>query len=65
MFAPILSLLFLKKHVSYLLFDREGEGMRKRGRETLTCVKYIDRLLLAHPRLGTWPATQAYALTGN
>ena len=25
----------------------------------------IDQLPLAHPKLGTWPATQACALTGN
>ena len=25
----------------------------------------IDRLPLARPQLGTWPATQACALTGN
>ena len=25
----------------------------------------IDQLLLAHPLLGTWPTTQAGALTGN
>ena len=25
----------------------------------------IDLLPLAHPQLGTWPATQACALTGN
>ena len=24
-----------------------------------------DQLPLAHPHPGTWPATQAYALTGN
>ena len=27
--------------------------------------KYIDQLPLACPQLGTWPATQACALTGN
>ena len=37
--------------------------MRKRGRET--CKRYIDRLPLACPQLGTWPATQACALTRN
>ena len=29
------------------------------------CERYIDRLLLVHPQLGTWPATQACVLTGN
>ena len=27
--------------------------------------RYIDQLPLTHPQLGTWPATQACALTGN
>ena len=27
--------------------------------------RYVDLLLLASPPLGTWPATQACALTGN
>ena len=27
--------------------------------------RYIDWLPLACPELGTWPATQAYALIGN
>ena len=27
--------------------------------------KNILQLLFAHPQLGTWPTTQAYALTGN
>ena len=35
----------------------------KRGRETLMCERYIDWLSLAHPQLGTWPTTQACALT--
>ena len=29
------------------------------------CDRYICHLLLAQPQLGTWPATQACALTGN
>ena len=37
--------------------------MRKRGRET--CQRYIDGLPLTRPQLGTWPTTQARALTGN
>ena len=27
--------------------------------------RYINRLPLSHPQLGTWPTTQACALTGN
>ena len=40
-------------------------GGRKRGRETLTGERNIDWLPLVCPHLGTWPATQARALTGN
>ena len=29
------------------------------------CERYMDQLLLAHPPLVTWPATQACALTGD
>ena len=29
------------------------------------CKRYIHQLPLAHPQVGTWPATQACALTGN
>ena len=29
------------------------------------CERFMDQLLLAHLPLGTWPATQACALTGN
>ena len=54
---------FFIKGFIYLLL--EGEGGWKRGRETSMCERYIDRLPLAHPQLGTWPATQACALTGN
>ena len=41
----------------YLLIFRERGG-RKRGRETSMCERYIDRLSLARPQLGTWLATQ-------
>ena len=29
------------------------------------CKRNIDQLPLTHPQMGTWPATQACALTGN
>ena len=38
---------------------------RGERRETSTCESYMDLLPLAHPQLGTWPASQACALTGN
>ena len=43
------------------LFSERREG----GRETSVCERNINRLPLAHPQLGTWPTTQACALTGN
>ena len=39
---------------------REGER-----EETLMCKRYMDWLPLTCPQLGTWPLTQACALTGN
>ena len=47
---------FFSPKVLFIYF--ESKGGRKRGRET-------DRLPLMYPQPGTWPATQAYALTGN
>ena len=43
----------------YLLIFREGKGRRKRGREINVW------LPLVRPLLGTWPTTEACALTGN
>ena len=45
---------------SIYLFLKRGEG-REKERE----INIHVWLPLAHPKLGTWPATQAYALTGN
>ena len=45
----------------YLFIFREGKGGIKRGKETSVC----GCLSLVHSPLGTWPATQACALTGN
>ena len=53
------------KRFYYLFFRERGKGERKRGRETLMCKRNINCLPLAHFQLGTWPATQACALTGN
>ena len=52
----------------YFLFQRfylflEIENGKER--ETLMRKRNIDGLPLAHPQMGTWPATQACALTGN
>ena len=51
-------ILFFK--IFYLFIFREEKGGRKRVRETSTC-----GCLSCAPLLGTWPATQACALTGN
>ena len=40
-------------------------GGRNRGRETSMCERNIDWLPFPCPHQGTWPATQACALTGN
>ena len=47
------------------LFLRERKGERKRGGETPMCERNIGQLPLARPQLGTWPAIQLCALTGN
>ena len=47
--------------VIYLFIFREGKGGRKRRRGTSMC----GCLSRTHPLLGTWPETQACALTGN
>ena len=54
---PILS--FFKKSLFYLFLDR-GEGRDKERERNLNVW-----LPLMHPQLGTWPATQACALTGS
>ena len=43
----------------------QSRDHEKGGRETSACERSMDRLSLAHLQLGTWPATQACALTGN
>ena len=40
------------------IFRERGRGEKERERN-------INQLLLAHPKLGSWPTTQARALTGN
>ena len=49
---------FLKRF--YLFIFREGEGKEKERERNINVW-----LPLACPLLGTWPATQACALTGN
>ena len=40
-------------------------GGRKTGRETSVCARNHHWLPLGRPQLGTWPASQACALTGS
>ena len=58
--------LFKKNYFRFYLLLVEEKGGRKRSRETLMCESYIQ-LVASHkpPVWGTWPATQACALTGN
>ena len=46
----------------YLVLEKGREGGR--GRETLKCERNIDQFSFALHQPGTWPATQACALTG-
>ena len=50
---------FFNKDFIYLFLDR-GEGREKERERNISVW-----LPLVHPLLGTWPATQACALTGN
>ena len=50
---------FLKQFLRVYLFLERGKGKEKERERN------ISQLPLAHPLLGTWPTTQACALTGN
>ena len=52
-------ILFFKRLMYYLFWER-GEGREKERERNINVW-----LPLVHPLLGTWPATQACALTGN
>ena len=49
----------------YMYGEGEGKGEGTGGRETSMCERDIYQMPLTHPQLGTLPATQACALTGN
>ena len=53
------SFLFLKKDFIYLFLEK-GEGREKERERNINVW-----LPLVHPLLGTWPSTQAWAMTGN
>ena len=58
-FACCLFFFFFLKKISSIYFQK-GEGREKEREKNISVW-----LLLACPLLGTWPATQACALTGN
>ena len=58
-FFCVLASLIFQKDIIYLFLER-GKGGRKRERRNISVW-----LPLACPLLGTWPTTQACALTGN
>ena len=45
------------------ILRESGKGGRNGGRETSMCQRNTDGLPLARTQLGTWPTTQARALT--
>ena len=61
-FISVCVFIYLLKDFIYLLLERGEERKKERN----ICVEMIHGLLsLVYPKLGTWPATQACALTGN
>ena len=54
--------LFKKDFIYFTFRERGKEGKKEKG---AMCQRNTYRLPLAHPQPGTWPATQACALTGN
>ena len=46
-------------------FREREKGGSKTGRETSMSGRNIDWLPLACPQMGTWPTTEANALTGD
>ena len=59
------SFTYFFKDFIYLFLEREEGREKERERNIDVYKRYIDQLPLAHPQLGTWPAAQACALTGN
>ena len=51
------------KNILFYLFYTRREGGREG--EKHQCVRYMDWLPLTHLQSGTWPSTQACALTGD
>ena len=55
--------IFLK--VLFIFRERGKEGERKGEKHQCARETSTGRLPLTHPQLGTWPKTQAWALTRN
>ena len=62
---PICGISCSTTHFRNTKFQREDKGGRKRGRGTLICKRNITWLPLEQLQPGTWPTTQACALTRN
>ena len=62
MYFYIFKSKFFLRDFIYLFWWGEGE---REGEEHQCSKRNIDQLPLACPQWGTWPATQACALTGN
>ena len=58
----LLDFFFLK---TLFIFIERGGKEKEKGRNVNVQERNISLLLLTYPQLGTWPATQAYALIGN
>ena len=61
----ILILYFLRFHLFTFFLRERGEERKKEERNIDVWETHYDQLPLAWPQPGTWPKTQACALTGN
>ena len=59
------SFTYFFKDFIYLFLEREEGREKERERNIDVYKRYIDQLPLVQPQLGTWPAAQTCALTGN
>ena len=56
---------FLLRFYLFIYFLDRGDGREKERERNIRCERQVNLLLLECPLLGTWPETQACALTGN
>ena len=57
--------LFYLRFYLFIFRERGGEGEREGAKHPCVRDRYIYRLPLTCPQLGTWPASQEYVLTGS